>query len=63
MMKAFEDNPFKYLLAIILGYGKRQNTKPRNPIYGFKRISIIDKINSGQLEEISYVKGEGVEND
>lgn len=32
----------------------------RNPIYGFSRVPIIDKINSGQLEEISYVEGEGV---
>ena len=35
----------------------------RNPIYGFCRIPIIDKINSGQLQEISYVEGEGIVND
>ena len=32
----------------------------RNPIYGFSRIPIIDKIKSGQLEEISYIGGEGI---
>ena len=50
---------FQYLVNI-LGYGKGKYTKPRNPIYGFGRIPIIDKINSGQLEEISYVEGEGI---
>lgn len=55
--------PFPYLMATILNYGKGKYTKPRNPIYGFKRIPLIDKIKSGQLEEINYVKGEGIVND
>lgn len=35
--------------------------KIRKPIYGFERTPIIDQINSGQLEEILYVDGEGIE--
>lgn len=32
----------------------------RNPIYGFNRIPIIEKIQSGQIEEIAVVDGEGI---
>ena len=34
--------------------------KIRKPFYGFERTPIIDQINSGQLEEVLYVDGEGI---
>ena len=45
---------------MLLGYGKGINAKHRTPFYGFERVPIIDQINSGQLEEVLYVDGEGI---
>ncbi|QNQ80812.1 hypothetical protein [Lactobacillus sp. PV034] len=62
-MKVFNKRSFPNVIMTALGYGKGINAKPHNPIYGFDSIPIIDKINSGQLDEISYVEGEEIVND
>lgn len=50
----------KYVKMMLLGYGKGTNTKPHNPIYSFSRSPIAEKLQNGQLEEITYVNGEGI---
>lgn len=62
-MKIFKYNPLPYLLATIYGYGKGKCTKPRNPIYGLEKVSVLEQIKSGSLYELTAVKGEGIVND
>lgn len=45
---------------MLLGYGKGTNAKHHNPIYSFTSSPIIEKLQNGQLEEITYVDGEGI---
>ena len=45
---------------MLLGYGKGTIKTWHYPIYSFTSSRIAKKLQSGQLEEITYVEGEGI---